>query len=572
MKKRIEPYRALQVLKNEDMRLKQSIFELETNIQNYQNTDLRLLKEMQEYLLSYRQISQAAQNLSLELMDKNAKLTDCQRNLERCSNTILNLSKQIDVLKSSKEALQKDLKNGKKSGTEESEDSFSLMQSLEKKKNTVIALRMKLNGIQRELDAAKLHLHTNLLQREEQLLELIMTKETEGEHKQSKARPGKRSSVGVKNLMGYDKSMVKEKQKELDKLEQLILSVENTLEELQQSELDSATQRAEVDDQIVSTVVELEKLNVDRRNLHDRMALDKLDELKKKSDEDIIKTKDLKTEKLDELIKAKIHEIKEIEKSGNHSHMYGFFLRMKEQFEEVKKKVDRLGEVKQKIFGILTESEQSKNFAIQNSLKKLAKKFGEYFSYFVKDADTSIKFIKATLETKEEDKEQMKDEKEEIIKEDENEPAIQTNETQVKGLKIGHHQYTGISVRVAFKDKNRMQSLKELSGGEKTVVALSLLLALNSLTGSQIYLLDEVDSALDQVYRAGLTELLAKITTISGTQFFITTFNPELIETVESIYKIEFRSLQSKISPCTKNRALDLLMKIKEEQSKVQNE
>lgn len=396
MKKRIEPYRALSLLKKEDMRLKQTIFELETNIQNHQNTDLRLLKEMQEYLLSYRQISQAAQNLSLELMDKNAKLTDCQRNLERCSNNILNLSKQIEVLKTSKEALQKDMKNGKKPGTDESEDSYSLMQSLEKKKNKVIALRMKLNGIQRELDSAKLHLYTNLMQREEQLHELIMTKETEDGHKLSKTKPSKRSSVGLKDLMGYDKSTVKEKQKELDKLEKLILEVENTLEELQQSELDSATQRAEIDDKIVATVVELEKLNVDRRNLHDRMALDKLEELKKKSDEDIINTKDIKIEKLDDLIKTKINEIKEIEKSGNHSHMYGFFLRMKEQFEEVKKKVDKLGEVKQKIFGILTESEQSKNFAIQNSLKKLAKKFGEYFSYFVKDAETSIKFIKVS--------------------------------------------------------------------------------------------------------------------------------------------------------------------------------
>lgn len=56
-----------------------------------------------------------------------------------------------------------------------------------------------------------------------------------------------------------------------------------------------------------------------------------------------------------------------------------------------------------------------------------------------------------------------------------------------------------------------MQSMKELSGGEKSIVALSLLLSLNSLTNTQIYLLDEVDGALDQSYRAGLAELLTKI-------------------------------------------------------------
>jgi len=564
MKKRIEPYRGLLELKRKNTHVDQSIFELETNIQNFQNNDLTLLKEMQEFLIEQRQISQMAQNLSLEIMDKGAKLSDCSNNIQRSSNIIYNLASQIEQMKNSKDNLMRELKDGKKSSKKPSSDSSKLMQDLEGKKHEVISLRMKLNSIQNELDNNKIVLQSNILPREQELEDALLQKES---NSSVKPRRSKRGSAGVRNMVGYDQELVIEKQQELDKISDLIDQFELALEELQKNEIESGSERAEVDDVIVDKVVQIEKLNVDRRNINDRMALDKLEDLKSKSDSDFIEANSNKTNKLDDLIRKKAQDIKDIEKQGNQSHMYGFFLRMKEQFEDVKKKVDRLGDVKDKINDILGESDQSKNVAIQNSLKKLSKKFQEYFTYFVKDAETSIKFIRSTLETKDE----VEIKKEESMSGDIKHSA-NTYDVDTKAFTIGDHQYTGISVKVGFKDKNRMQSLKELSGGEKTVVALSLLFALNSLTSSQVYLLDEVDSALDQVYRAGLTEMLSKISSGGSTQFFTTTFNQELIDSVDNIYKVEFRNLQSKIAPCTKTRALEVLKKVSEEKKEDQSQ
>jgi len=564
MKKRIEPYRGLLELKRKNTHVDQSIFELETNIQNFQNNDLTLLKEMQEFLIEQRQISQMAQNLSLEIMDKGAKLSDCSNNIQRSSNIINNLASQIEQMKNSKDNLMRELKDGKKSSKKPSSDSSKLMQDLEGKKHEVISLRMKLNSIQNELDNNKIVLQSNILPREQELEDALLQKES---NSSVKPRRSKRGSAGVRNMVGYDQELVIEKQQELDKISDLIDQFELALEELQKNEIESGSERAEVDDVIVDKVVQIEKLNVDRRNINDRMALDKLEDLKSKSDSDFIEANSNKTNKLDDLIRKKAQDIKDIEKQGNQSHMYGFFLRMKEQFEDVKKKVDRLGDVKDKINDILGESDQSKNVAIQNSLKKLSKKFQEYFTYFVKDAETSIKFIRSTLDTKDE----VEIKKEESMSGDIKHSA-NTYDVDTKAFTIGDHQYTGISVKVGFKDKNRMQSLKELSGGEKTVVALSLLFALNSLTSSQVYLLDEVDSALDQVYRAGLTEMLSKISSGGSTQFFTTTFNQELIDSVDNIYKVEFRNLQSKIAPCTKTRALEVLKKVSEEKKEDQSQ
>jgi len=54
----------------------------------------------------------------------------------------------------------------------------------------------------------------------------------------------------------------------------------------------------------------------------------------------------------------------------------------------------------------------------------------------------------------------------------------------------------GIEMAVSFKN-NWRTSLNELSGGQKTLLALSFILALLLYKPAPFYLLDEVDSALD---------------------------------------------------------------------------
>lgn len=45
------------------------------------------------------------------------------------------------------------------------------------------------------------------------------------------------------------------------------------------------------------------------------------------------------------------------------------------------------------------------------------------------------------------------------------------------------------------------------SGGEKTIVALSLLMAVQDCDPAPFYVFDEVDSALDSIYRTRIAEL-----------------------------------------------------------------
>jgi structural maintenance of chromosome 2 len=56
--------------------------------------------------------------------------------------------------------------------------------------------------------------------------------------------------------------------------------------------------------------------------------------------------------------------------------------------------------------------------------------------------------------------------------------------------------HDGLELRVAFSGTWK-ESLSELSGGQKSLLALSLILALLKYHPAPFYILDEIDSALD---------------------------------------------------------------------------
>ena len=69
----------------------------------------------------------------------------------------------------------------------------------------------------------------------------------------------------------------------------------------------------------------------------------------------------------------------------------------------------------------------------------------------------------------------------------------------------------GVRLEVSFTGQSQsFLAMSQLSGGQKTVVALSLIFAIQRLEPAPFYLLDEVDAALDASYRSALANLVAK--------------------------------------------------------------
>jgi ABC-type polar amino acid transport system ATPase subunit len=63
-------------------------------------------------------------------------------------------------------------------------------------------------------------------------------------------------------------------------------------------------------------------------------------------------------------------------------------------------------------------------------------------------------------------------------------------------------------LQVSFTGKGETQSMKQLSGGQKTVVALTLIFAIQRCDPAPFYLFDEIDAALDPQYRTAVGSIL----------------------------------------------------------------
>ena len=97
-------------------------------------------------------------------------------------------------------------------------------------------------------------------------------------------------------------------------------------------------------------------------------------------------------------------------------------------------------------------------------------------------------------------------------------------------VKLGHGKYFDV---------------KSLSGGEQTLVALSLIFAIQELKPYYFYMLDEIDAALDKRNSERLAGLLTKY--MRRGQYIVITHNDEVITNATNLYGISMHDGISKI-------------------------
>src|SRR5262245_18028257 len=93
----------------------------------------------------------------------------------------------------------------------------------------------------------------------------------------------------------------------------------------------------------------------------------------------------------------------------------------------------------------------------------------------------------------------------------------------------------GIEITAQPPDK-RLQSVNLLSGGEKTMTAIALLVSVFQVRPSPFFLLDEVDAALDDANVGRFNEIVKEMSAES--QFLLITHNKRTIEVAERLYGV----------------------------------
>lgn len=101
----------------------------------------------------------------------------------------------------------------------------------------------------------------------------------------------------------------------------------------------------------------------------------------------------------------------------------------------------------------------------------------------------------------------------------------------------GMKAWEGLEVKVAFGDVWK-QSLTELSGGQRSLLALSLILSLLLFKPAPMYILDEVDAALDLSHTQNIGNMLK--THFSQSQFIVVSLKEGMFNNANVIFRTKF--------------------------------
>ncbi|KAG0462697.1 hypothetical protein HPP92_021173 [Vanilla planifolia] len=217
------------------------------------------------------------------------------------------------------------------------------------------------------------------------------------------------------------------------------------------------------------------------------------------------------------------------------------YMNFTEQREQLQKRRAELDAGDQKIRELISVLDQRKDESIERTFKGVARNFREVFSELVQGGHGYLV----------------------MMKKKEGEPADDDNDDD--GPRDADpegrvEKYIGVKVKVSFTGQGETQSMKQLSGGQKTVVALTLIFAIQRCDPAPFYLFDEIDAALDPQYRTAVGNMIRRrLADVANTQFITTTFRPELVKVADKIYGVTHKNRVSHVHVVSKEEALDFI-------------
>ncbi|KAL8029525.1 hypothetical protein ABFX02_14G230500 [Erythranthe guttata] len=497
---------------------------------------------------------QEISELMAEKQKNEAKLAHEKSELEQLRQDVVNSEKQKLSISKSLEKKEKSLDSiltqiehnraniankEKEMGTElvdhltpEEKESLSrLNPKITNLKEQLITCRS--NRMEAETRKAELemNLSTNLVRRKEELEAVKQSAETD--MLQGEAELNRQELADGNLLVGQLNQQLKRVIEDIDqrnkKLEDFITEKEN-LKRLQ-DEYQSTLQDEEK---------ELEQL-LSKKNIY----LSKQEEYSKKIRElgplssDAFET--YKRRSIKELYKL-LHKCNEQLQQFSHVNKKALdqYVNFTEQREELQRRQAELDAGDDKIKELISVLDMRKDESIERTFKGVAKHFREVFSELVQGGHGFLVMMK------------KKDNDDFDNDQDDDEPRPAETEGRVE-------KYIGVKVKVSFTGQGETQSMKQLSGGQKTVVALALIFAIQRCDPAPFYLFDEIDAALDPQYRTAVGHMVRRLADMASTQFITTTFRPELVKVADKIYGVEHKNRVSRVNVVSIEEALDFV-------------
>nr|CAD7572795.1 unnamed protein product [Timema californicum] len=298
----------------------------------------------------------------------------------------------------------------------------------------------------------------------------------------------------------------------------------------QQAQDKGKTKEKEIQEKIQEDAKDLEKMASKQNTLQSKIAdcTKKIQELGSlPSPEIYAKYQNLSTKNL----------FKEMEKANSHLKKYSHvnkkaldqFMSFSDQKEKLVKRKEELDRGDEKIKELMLVLEQRKYEAIEFTFKQVSKYFSEVFHKLVPSGHAQL--------------------------------VMRRNEDEAGGsqdVESDSDKFTGVGIRVSFTGRNaEMREMNQLSGGQKSLVALGLIFSIQKCDPAPFYLFDEIDQALDSQHRMAVADMIHELS--RDAQFITTTFRPELLVHANKFYGVKFRNKVSHVECVSREEAADFV-------------
>ncbi|KAL9238676.1 hypothetical protein vseg_013066 [Gypsophila vaccaria] len=413
--------------------------------------------------------------------------------------------------------------------TPEERDLLSrLNPEIKEMKEKLVEIRTKRVEIETKKSELETNLSTNLLRRQQELEAVV-----------SSAEDGTLSSEAESKQLelAEAKSYVEEATMELKRVSESMDAITKELKKIKAENDRLQKSREDYEKQLQKEAEELEQL-ISNKN----MLLARQEEYSKKIRElgalssDAFET--YRRKSIKDLHKM-LHKCNDQLQQFSHVNKKALdqYVNFTEQREELQKRQAELDAGDEKIRELISVLDQRKDESIERTFKGVARNFREVFSELVQGGHGFLVMMK------------KKDGDAADDDQDEEGPREADNEGRVE-------KYIGVKVKVSFTGQGETQSMKQLSGGQKTVVALALIFAIQRCDPAPFYLFDEIDAALDPQYRTAVGNMIRRMADQVNTQFITTTFRTELVKVADKIYGVTHNKRVSRVNVVSRDEAL----------------
>ncbi len=417
------------------------------------------------------------------------ELNGLERNQHPKERSLTQLKASLESMQTSKEGLESEL-NQELLATLSSRDQKEVdtlnddIRALKKENRTAFSVRMRLEAQKNKLENL---LTNNLNRRKDELVQALQEISVEDR---------KRQLDNTQNELESLDSRINKTVDQLRVLEKRLVDVQKKRKKAQ-GELESHRLRErEIADKIEEDAKELEKM------------ASKQTVFQAKIQECTQKIRDLGSLPTDAFSKYKMMSqkqlFKQLEKANLELKKYSHvnkkaldqFISFSEQKEKLMSRKEELDRGHKKIQDLMDVLEQRKYEAILFTFKQVSKYFQEVFRKLVPTGQGTL-----------------------AIKRDQDHDDDADGGDQAHRLENA----SGVSCSVSFSGRNaEMKDMAQLSGGQKSLVALALIFAIQKCDPAPFYLFDEIDAALDSTHRKAVADMIHELA--DGAQFITTTF------------------------------------------------